>query len=201
MVRINLLPIREILRKRDLKRFMLLSCASLAIVLALMVVWFLVANRKQTALAENRTRLQAKVEELTEQTKGLQQIAAEERKENAQVEEIRKIIQNRDSVALFMEAISKTIPDDIWLEFMEKDQNRRFVLTGKCFDNNSVMSFVEKLQKVSRDINARVLLTETTSQKSVPLFADVKWEGIEAAKGSSDSGKGTIDFKVSGRFR
>lgn len=201
MVRINLLPIRDILRKRDLKRFIVLSCIALSATVGIMVFWYLTLNAKLSALGQDHSALQKRLEQLTERNKEITSLTKEEGQLKKQLNEIRKLVQNRDSFARIMEAISLTIPEDVWLESLEKTPNRNFTLVGKSLDNSSVTSFVEKLQTIRIDFTQKSLHQDPGETSQQTFFADVDFKGFEAATGGAETAKGTINFKIVGRLR
>lgn len=201
MVRINLLPIREILRKRYLKKFIVFSCAAFAVIVGIMALWYYAMTLKLSRLAEQRTALGKEQAALAEKNKAIDALVAKEGQLKRRLEEFRRLIEDRDSVAHLMSAISQSIPEDVWLDSFEKTRNSEFALIGRGLDNNSIMAFVDKLQTLKRNFSQVGGTQNSPKKDEETFFAEVKLDKLGAAADAKDEGKGTANFKIVGRIR
>jgi type IV pilus assembly protein PilN len=201
MVRINLLPIREILRKRYLKRFILLSCAALAVTVGIMALWYFAESMKLSHLAERRASLDKKQASLAEHNKAIDILVAKEAQLKKRLEEFRRLIEDRDSVARLMAAVSQSIPDDLWLDSLEKSKNREFALIGRGLDNNSIITFVDRLQTLKGNFSETNTYQDASRKDEPAFFAEVKLDKLGSATETKEDGRGTVNFKIVGRIR
>lgn len=201
MVRINLLPIREILRNRYLKRFIVVSCAALAGTVGIMILWYIVVSVERSNLDEHRAKLQKRQAVLAKDNEDLVKKKNDEGRLKKQVYEIRKLVQDRDSIERFMAAISRAIPDDVWLESLEKNQSRDFLLKGKGSDNNSIINFVDRLQTIKANFSDGNPYLDSSRKDEQAFFGDVKLLEVSAAPEGKAVIKGSMDFKIIGRLR
>lgn len=189
MIRINLLPIREILRKKDLKQFIKDSILGAGMTIVLMIAAYFYYDMDFQYLQSQVGSEKKKREELAEKNKQLIPLKNEELRLKRQVEESRRLVERKESIALLLEAVSTTIPDEVWLDQLEKHQNQEFFFRGKAKDNKSVMKFVEDLKSI-----------KLKNEESV-LFGDVKLRELSAVQGPQEGGEQTMMFTIAGSMK
>jgi Tfp pilus assembly protein PilN len=200
MVRINLLPIREIIRGRELKQFLITTgLAFLGLVVAMALV-YLFFSFKQGSLEVQVKSLKATLDKLKQENKEIEQLRGELTNLQKQVETIERLTRIRDTPAPFMVAVSMSIPEEVWVQTITKT-GKNFMIDGVGMDNTVVVKFVENLQSVTGD-KARQALGEsqppgsTAEKKDQRFFRDVKLVQIMA--GGGQTGLGTVNFKIIG---
>jgi Tfp pilus assembly protein PilN len=186
VIRINLLPIREILRKKDLKLFIKDCILGAGMTLILMIGAYFYFDWDYQYLQGQVATEKKKRDELVEKNKQLIPLKNEELRLKRQVEESRKLVERKESIALLLEAVSITIPDEVWLDQLEKHQNQEFLFRGKGKDNKSVMKFLEDLKSI------KVKDDETA------FFSEVKLKELSAAQGVQESGDQAMVFHIAG---
>ncbi|HMK33578.1 MAG TPA: PilN domain-containing protein [Desulfomonilaceae bacterium] len=199
MVRINLLPIREILRKRELKQFLFLSAVILAAALGLMAFTYLFFTWKVADLENQKRVRQAELESLKKQNQEIEDLKNRIDRLNRQVDTIQKLTQRRDTPAPFMAAISLAMPEEVWLTSISKT-GKGFSLDGIGVDNTVVINFVQNLQKVKQGFTEKQPWLDPGNPNDKPFFNDVKLVQIVTA-GTGPGSLAAMNFKIVGSLR
>jgi type IV pilus assembly protein PilN len=199
MVRINLLPIREILRKRELKQFAILSIVLLASTVTLMVLTYLFFTWKAAGLEEERKAQSAKLEGLKKKNAEIEELKTRITRLQKQVDTIQKLTKTRDTPAPFLQAVSLAIPDEVWVASISKS-GKSFALDGTGVDNTVVVNFVQRLQRVKEGFTERQPFLDPNAPADKSFFSDVKLVQI-VSSGAGSSGLGTMSFKIVGNLR
>ena len=197
MVRINLLPIRTILRKRELKQFAFLAAGILLATLAVMLIAFLGFNMKINSLKAEENSLRAQLASLKKKNQEINKMKDEIARLQKQVNTIEKLTKTRDTPAPFMKALSLAIPDEVWVKTISKS-GKSFTLDGSGLDNTVVVRFVQNLQQVKKDFTVKDW--RTRDKEEVKFFSNVKL--LQIVRSSSASrGTSGMDFKIVGNLR
>ena len=161
MIRINLLPAREARRRVELRHQVQ---AALVAVLAVVggSVWAyttqnseLVARQQELAGVEEEIK---RLEEIIKEVQKFETTKAQMEKKVGAIEDI-KLKQSRP--ARFLEEISHSLPDQMWLSSI-KDTGGALQISGKSFDNVGIAAFMENLERSSSF--ATVELVESKSE-------------------------------------
>ena len=197
MVRINLLPIRQILRKRELKNFGITALAILAVAFGLMVLAYTYVSVKIGDLNAEKTRQEARLNQLKQRNQEINALKAEIARLQKQVDTIEKLTKIRDTPAPFMGAVSLAIPDEVWVQSMTKS-GRSFTLDGIGVDNTVIVKFVENLQKIRKNYTAKQPRIEP-GKKDEPFFGDVRL--VQVVRSGARGALGSMQFKIVGTLR
>ena len=201
MVRINLLPIREILRKRELKQFGLFAVAAVVSVFALGFVAYLYLSWTISAYQAKQSNLQKELSQLKQKNKEIEDLKHRITRLQKQVDTIERLTKTRDTPAPFMAALSTAIPDEVWVTAITKSA-KGFSIDGTGVDNTAVVHFVERLQKVRQGFTAKQPFVNPTNPKDKSFFSDVNLVQVLAASGAGRGpGLGTMSFKITGHVR
>lgn len=194
MVRINLLPIRTILRKRELKQFAFLAGGILAVTIAVMAVAFLGFSMKISGMKDQEKALKKRLGDLKKQNEEINKLKDEIARLQKQVNTIENLTKKRDSPAPFMKALSLSIPDEVWVKSISKS-GKTFSLSGSGLDNTVVVRFVQNLQEVRKDFTIK---DWRAREKAVDrFFSNVKLVQIIRKSSKGTSG---MDFKIVGNL-
>lgn len=198
MVRINLLPIRDILRKRELKQSIItLIVAVVATVLVGFGAYMYFSMQVDDLEAQKRNQTKT-LANLKKQNKEISDLKGEIARLQKQVDTIQKLTRTRDTPAPFMSALSFAIPDEVWIKSIGKT-GKSFSLDGTGIDNTVVVNFVERLQKIRLGFTEERLWMDTKNPKEQSFFRDVKLVQIVAAP--QKSGLASVNFKIVGHLR
>ena len=114
MVKINFFPIREILRKRELKQFALFAGAAVVAV-ALIMVAYLYFSWTISGHQKRQATLQTELAQLKQKNKEIEDLKNRITRLQKQVDTIERLTKTRDTPAPFMAALSMAIPDEVWV--------------------------------------------------------------------------------------
>ncbi|MDQ7782200.1 MAG: PilN domain-containing protein [Desulfomonilaceae bacterium] len=198
MVRINLLPIRDILRRRELKQFFLLTGVAALAVVAVCVLTYVFFSIQEANLEAERRSHQEKLNKLKEKNKEITELKNEITRLQKQVDTIQKLTKIRDTPAPFMAALSLAVPDAVWLKTITKT-HRNFTLVGTGVDNTVVVNFVERLQKLRQEFTPQQPWLDPRNEKEQSFFKDVRLVSIVA--GRATTGLDTVGFQITGHLR
>jgi len=201
MIRVNLIPIREYLRKRDLKRFIIQAAFGAAITIVLMIGSYWYYDRELSLMQVKLSGMKKERDQLSEKTKQLLSLKQEEIRLKNQVEQSRKLVEKKESIALLLEAVSLAIPDEVWLEKLEKQPNRNFRLDGKGKDNRSVMTFVEQLRNIKADFTEKQPFINEEHAAQEAFLDIVKLAKLEANQGANEAADSEVTFSIEGTIK
>jgi type IV pilus assembly protein PilN len=202
MVKINLLPIREILRKRELKQFGLFAGAAIAAVIALSVIAYLYLSWTISGFQKRQATLKAELAQLKQKNKEIEDLKSRITRLQKQVDTIERLTKTRDTPAPFMKALSMAIPDEVWVTGITKS-GRSFSLDGTGVDNTAVVHFVEKLQKIKQGFTTKQPFINPAEPNEKSFFSDVNLIQVLAGAAGSGAtpGLGSMSFKITGNIR
>jgi type IV pilus assembly protein PilN len=198
MVRVNLLPIRDILRKRELKQFLLLTAVIVASTFGLMVCTAVFFSWKISTLENDKKVHETKLNKLKQQNKEIEELKNRIARLQRQVDTIQRLTKIRDTPAPFMAAVALAIPDEVWLNSITKT-GRSFALDGVGVDNTVVVNFVQRLQSIKQGFTPKQPWANPAVPTDHTFFAEVKLLQIVASTGAG--GLGSMSFKIVGNLR
>jgi type IV pilus assembly protein PilN len=198
MVRINLLPIRDLLRKKELKQFGLFAGATVVAVIGLMFATYLYFSWTISSLQQEQSRLQTRLNKLKQENKEIEDLKNKITSLQKQVDTIEKLTKTRDTPAPFLAALSLATPDEVWLSGITKG-GRGFSLDGTGVDNTAVVNFVSRLQKVKQGFTVRQPFINPADPKDKSFFGEINL--VQVVAGSGSAGLGTVSFKIVGTLR
>lgn len=221
MVKINLLPIRQILRGKQLRQFAFIAAIILVSTLAVMGISYALLEWSKAGLENERAESQARLNKLLEENKKIDLLRRQLEQLERQVETIKNLTRTRISPAPFMVALSLALPDEVWLQSISKS-GKGFSLDGVGVDNTVVVKFVENLQNIRQNFTpkdpflpgyradkkaadtkgqapATAKAKKPAEAKEKGFFADVKLLQIVASSGAG--GLGTVSFKITGSLQ
>jgi type IV pilus assembly protein PilN len=199
MVRINLLPVRETLRKRQLKQFALIAGAIVAATALIMVGTYLILSGKISSLQGQLAAHQAKLNDLKKKNQEINELKKKVAEKEKQVKTINDLTKKRDTPDPFMWGVARAIPDSVWLKSMNKTGGA-FQLEGVGTDNTVVVEFVERLQKIAKNGTDEAPFRDPKRKDDPPLFNNVKL--IQTVRGGGGKGSANeMSFSVRGNVQ
>ncbi|HWP57123.1 MAG TPA: PilN domain-containing protein [Candidatus Acidoferrales bacterium] len=193
MIRINLLPVREIEAKVGRKQEALIGAACLVLIvlaagsLYAYQAWQVSALEAELAeLQQQSVQLNSKVREVAE----LQKKVAELREKNKIIEELEK---RRAGPAKVMEGLASVTPARLWLtEFKETGGNA--TLSGFATDNQTIADFLKGLTQLSHFNNVELVESlqneqESAGMKKFTIRSTVTYQAAGKADGVPKSAK------------
>ncbi len=198
MVRINLLPIRGILRRRELKQFIIIAAGALALAALIMVGVYVYTDWVIGDLQAKEAKLQAELNDLKQKNQRLADLENEIIRLQKQVDTIQKLTKTRDTPAPFLGAVSLAIPDEVWISGLTK-QGQSFSVDGTGADNTVVVNFVHQLQRVRKGFSKAKPFIDKANKEDQTFFSDVKL--LQIVSQSKPGGLASVQFKITGTIR
>jgi type IV pilus assembly protein PilN len=198
MVRINLLPIRDLLRKKELKQFGLFAGATLLGVAVVMVLTYFYFSMTISSLQKLESERQTRLSKLKQENKEIEDLKNKITSLQKQVDTIERLTKTRDTPAPFMAALSLATPDEVWLSTITKG-GKGFSLDGTGVDNTAVVNFVSRLQKIRQSFTIRQPYINPSDPKDLSFFGEINL--VQVLAGSGAGGLGTVTFKIVGNVR
>jgi type IV pilus assembly protein PilN len=198
MVRINLLPIRSLLRRRELKQFIVIAVGTLASAVIVMLAAYFYVDWTISSLQQKATSLKAKLAELKQKNKEIEDLKNEITRLQKQVDTIQKLTKTRDSPAPFLGAVSLAVPDEVWIGSLNK-QGQSFSLDGIGTDNTVVVNFVYQLQRVRQGFTVKRPYVDKKNPGDQTFFSNVQLMRIVAA--TKPGGLEAVSFQITGSIR
>lgn len=196
MVRINLLPVRDILRKRDLKQFVIAAAVIVLVALLGMFGTYWWLSTRISDLQVQKAAEQKKLAELQKQNERINRLKAEIATLERQRDTIKQLTQSRDTPAGFMVALASAVPGEVWITKIDKS-GKKFSIQGQGLDNTVVVKFVENLQKVKKDAVLKRQGAPAGQSPDQTFFSSVKL--VQTVRGGG--GPGEVQFGITGTIR
>ena len=147
MIRINILPHREIKRKENVRRQV--SVFVLSVFLAMCFMWYLASNlsRQISDLETNIETAQKELKDLEAVVQEVNSLKQELEKIEAKVAVIKKLEANRGDAVRVMDAFTGLVlKGKMWLTHLT-EQGKALSLEGVAMDNKVVADFLTRLQE------------------------------------------------------
>jgi Tfp pilus assembly protein PilN len=198
MVRINLQPIRALLRRRELKQFIVIAVGTLASAIIIMLAAYFYVDWTISSLQQKATGLKTKLAELKKKNQEIEDLKNEITRLQKQVDTIQKLTKKRDSPAPFLGAVSLAVPDEIWIRSLNK-QAQSFSLDGTGTDNTVVVNFVYQLQRIRQGFTVKRPYVDKNNPDDQTFFSNVQLMRIVAA--TKPGGLEAVSFQITGSIR
>lgn len=145
MIRINLLPIRQMKKRLQTRNEVIAFVASLVVVLALLVMASLSMNRTVTTLQADIGALNAKKAQYDKIIQEIKQLETEKAKLTTKIDAI-KMLKSQSQISVrLLDAIATATPaDSIWLKTLKQIGNT-VDIEGIALDNTRLAGYMETL--------------------------------------------------------
>lgn len=168
LIGLNLLPYREIERKKKLdafKRFMLMCV--LAGIIAAGVVWFLL-NQAISNQEDRNGFLQAEIAKLDEEIKEVEELEKRKQQFIARKEKIEELQHERFQIAMMFNDLNRLMPEGAFLTHIQSSDGKTYNLTGVALSDSKVASLMRSLP--STGVFSVPQLVEIKTEKGVQKF-------------------------------
>lgn len=152
MIRINLLPREERVRKRNMPTIKLpaMGAAVPFVVLGVVgsAIFVLAANqgREVTRMQTEVASLQKEAQSYKPQLEKIRQITQKRQEVSNRLDIIARLDQERYFRVKLMDEMSRCVPDNLWVTKVEETGGRKFALEGVTFSNFIVARFMTELE-------------------------------------------------------
>ncbi len=168
MIRINLLPVKEITAEVGRRQELLIAGLSLVVTVALTAALFLFQSYRLYGLTKEADGLKKEVEALNVQLKEVGDLQQTVKALEQKIKVIDDLSKKKVGPVKIMESLSLATPPRLWLtEFKESGGN--LSITGLAVDNQTVADFLKSLATFAYFPNVDLVETTQVSEEGVPL--------------------------------
>jgi type IV pilus assembly protein PilN len=146
MIRINLLPAREARRRVELRHQLQAAIVAVLAVVGGSVWAYTTQNSELAARQQELAGVEEEIKRLEEIIKEVQKFETTKAQMEKKVGAIEDIKLKQSRPARFLEEISHSLPDQMWLSSI-KDTGGALQISGKSFDNVGIAAFMENLER------------------------------------------------------
>ncbi len=144
MMRINLLPHRQIKRAERQRQFSLLSALSLVAGAAIVFMGYTIIDSRVSAQVERNSRLEAANTKLDKEIAEIKDLKDKIQDLLARKQVVENLQSNRSQAVVVLDELSRKLPDGTYYKTI-KQQDAQIDITGIADNNARVASFVRNL--------------------------------------------------------
>jgi type IV pilus assembly protein PilN len=145
MIRINLLPYRDILKKKNITNHAIVAGATLIMALLLIVVVNITMITKIGGVEREIVRVETEIASNKKIMEEIEKLKAEKELYRKQFQIIEKLKKDKKGPVIMLDELATKIPDKIWLiELNQKGSTLELV--GATLDNKFVSKFMSDLE-------------------------------------------------------
>jgi type IV pilus assembly protein PilN len=157
MIRINLLPVRQLKKQALLRQQLYIFSAIIATVtLGVGIVW-IIDRQAIAAIQAEEAELRAHLERLKPIVDEVNTLERREKLLNARIETIQRLRSNQRGPVHVLEALSRNLPEQAWLEAIDESAGV-YRVTGYALTNFAVADLLRNLQR-SREFSGVDLIS------------------------------------------
>ncbi len=169
MIRINLLPVRELRKQAKLRQQLYVFCAILGVVaVSIAMVWWL-EMRTIGHLEAEKSKVAAELERLKPIVDEVNALEKREKLLNARLETIQRLRRNQRGPVRVLDELSRNLPAEVWLQAID-EKDGVYHVTGYALTNFAVADLLRNLQR-SQELAAVDLVS---SEQSVIAAQEIK---------------------------
>ncbi len=152
MIRINLLPVREIKRKEAIKRAVAIYFISVAAALVLMGLVYVTTTSRLAQKEKEKEALTVEEADLKKKVAAVEQLKKEESDLNDKLKIVMDLETKRRGPVKILEEVSRRIPRDrVYLSELTQT-GERLTIGGDALDNESIVLFMASLDPTADDV-------------------------------------------------
>ncbi|MEK7210497.1 MAG: PilN domain-containing protein [Candidatus Binatota bacterium] len=168
MIRINLLPVKELSAEVGRRQELLVAGLSLTLTVALAVGLYLFQSFRLYGLSTEAGSLKKEIETLNVQLKEVGDLQQKVKALEDKIKVIDDLTKKKVGPVKIMESLSLATPPRLWLtEFRESSGN--LTISGLAVDNQTVADFLKSLSTFVYFANVDLVETTQVEQEGIPL--------------------------------
>jgi type IV pilus assembly protein PilN len=179
MIKINLLPREERIRRKPLDTTFILVAVCAVVLAAAMVYGWIWLSGEVSRVQANIAQTQADLRRFDELAKQVEKFRAEKQKLQDKIKVIETLVAAQKGPVRVLDEVSKALPNDVWLTTVSRT-GRRLEISGIAFSPFQVADFMKNLG-VAGDLlqSVDLVVSESTKVEEVPvqrftITADIK---------------------------
>jgi type IV pilus assembly protein PilN len=168
MIRINLLPFREITAEFSRRQELTLAGVVLGVTLLVLAGVYLMQSRNISRFEAELTSLRQEVEVLNAKAKGVGEMEKKVADLQEKIRIIDQLNEKKTGPVRIMESLSAAVPTRLWLtQFREAGGN--VTIEGLAVDNQTIAEFLRALARSAHFNDVELIETAQTEQEGAPL--------------------------------
>lgn len=168
MIRLNLLPVRELNAESDRRRDLIVTGVSLATTTLILVGIYLYQSAHLSHLAKELPVIRKEVEVLNGKVKELGNLEAKIKELRSKHKVIEDLRGQKMGPTLVMDSLAAAIPSSLWLVEL-KQSGGILIMNGLAMDNQSVAEFIRSLSRSGHFRDVELVETTQADQKTGPF--------------------------------
>ena len=168
MIRLNLLPVRELNAESDRRRDLIVTGVSLATTTLILVGIYLYQSARLSHLANELPVIRKEVEVLNGKVKELGNLEAKIKELRSKHKVIEDLRGQKMGPTLVMDSLAAAIPSSLWLVEL-KQSGGSLIMNGLAIDNQSVAEFIRSLSRSGHFRDVELVETTQADQKTGPF--------------------------------
>jgi type IV pilus assembly protein PilN len=145
MIKINLLPYRDILKKKNIFNHLFIAAATLAGALLVIVVANLLITSRISAVERETVRVESEIATNKKIVEEIEKLKAEKELYRKQLEVIENLKKGTKGPMLLLDRLATSMPERTWLLSL-KQQGANLEIVGAALDNRSISIFMSNLK-------------------------------------------------------
>ena len=167
MIRLNLLPVRELNAESDRRRDLLVTGVSLATTTLILMGIYLYQSAQLSNLANELPAIRKEVEVLNGKVKELGNLEAKIKELKSKHKVIEDLRGQKTGPTLIMDSLASAIPSSLWLVEL-KQTGGSLIINGLAMDNQSVAEFIRSLSRSGHFKDVELVETTQADPKTGP---------------------------------
>jgi type IV pilus assembly protein PilN len=192
MIRVNLLPVKELKAEVSRRRDLTLAGVALAVTALVLAGAYFYQSYRMSSLNAELTGLRQEVEALNVKVKQVGELESRIKEFKGKHTVIEDLNTKKVGPVRVMESLSVATPTSLWLtEFKESGGN--LVINGLAIDNQTIADFIRALEKVENFKNVELVETTQGAQatagfKRFAIRMGVSFQSAAPAAGAKKEG-------------
>jgi type IV pilus assembly protein PilN len=145
MIKINLLPYRDILKKKNIFNHLFTAAATLAGALLVIVIANVLITSRISAVERETVRVESEIATNKKIVEEIEKLKAEKELYRKQLEVIENLKKGTKGPMLLLDRLATSMPEHTWLLSL-KQQGANLEIVGAALDNRSISLFMSNLK-------------------------------------------------------
>jgi type IV pilus assembly protein PilN len=168
MIRLNLLPVRELNAETNRRRELIVAGISLAVTTVILLGAYVYQSVQLSNLSNELPTIRKEVEVLNSKIKELGNLEAKIKELRSKHKVIEDLRAQKIGPALVMDSLAAAIPSSLWLIEI-KQSGGGLVINGLATDNQSVAEFIRSLSRSGHFKDVELVETTQADEKIGPF--------------------------------
>lgn len=190
MIRINLLPVREIKKKEAVKRAIVIYVVSIAAAVCVMVFLFLTVNAQVKSSEQKKEALVTEEEALRKKVAAVAQLIKEEAELQEKLGVINDLESKRRGPVKMLDELSRRLPPEKAFLTDLTQSGDLLTINGYAMDMETVVQFMANLDPSADDPGRTPIMSDMTGGAKPEVKPEVKPAAAPAEGGAPAEGAG-----------